>query len=219
MDKKAKTELPRHIIYDWNGTLSDDVQAAVNAVNMLLAERGLRTVDVARHREMFGFPVRDYYVALGFRLENEDWDLLARRFNDAFHSDPTSRLFRGTVRTLTRLAEANIGMSVLSACEQGMLDESLRRAGIRDFFAAVSGLRHRGADSKLENAAKLFARIAQPPETVWIIGDTDHDKEVADALGCRCLLLSAGYQTRERLTATGAPVLTDIAEVPDWFGV
>ena len=217
--KKSGDCRPRHIIWDWNGTLSDDVQAAVNAVNMLLRERGLPTVDVARHRATFGFPVRDYYVALGFKLENEDWELMARQFNDAFHSDPTAHLFRGTVETLTRLADAGITMSILSACEQSILDESVARAGIRQFFVAVSGLRHRSADSKIETARKHFAMLGLSPETTRMIGDTTHDKEVADAMACACLLISAGYQSRTRLLATGAPVLNDIAEVPELFGL
>jgi len=211
--------LPRHIIWDWNGTLNDDVRAAVNAVNLLLLERGLPSVDIARHRATFDFPVRDYYTALGFRLESEDWDLLARRFNEAFHADATSRLFPGTVPTLTRLAEAGVAMSVLSACEQTQLDAALERSGIRHFLVAVSGLRHRSADSKIATARAHFALVGAEPAHTWIVGDTTHDKEVADAIGCRCLLVGAGYQTRGRLMATGAPVLEGIADVAGYFGL
>ena len=211
--------VPRHIIWDWNGTLSDDAQAAVNAVNHLLAERALPTIDLARHREKFDFPVRDYYTALGFRLETEDWDALARRFNDAFHADPSARLFRGTVQTLTRLAAAGIAMSVLSACNETALTAALDRCGIREFFVAVSGLRHNSADSKLALAERHIAALALPPETIYIIGDTTHDAEVAEKHNCKCLLLSTGYQSRERLIGVGVPVLDCVDDVPKYFGL
>ena len=50
----------RHIIWDWNGTLLDDVDAALNAINRMLQARGLPTLGLTRYRDIFGFPVRDF---------------------------------------------------------------------------------------------------------------------------------------------------------------
>ena len=79
----------RHIVWDWNGTLLDDVQASVNTINQLLAVRSLPRTDASRYRELFGFPVRNYYTAIGFRLENENWDLLARTYHDIYLASAT----------------------------------------------------------------------------------------------------------------------------------
>ncbi len=208
----------RHIVWDWNGTLQDDVQAAVNGINRLLEERGLPTVDVDKHRDLFAFPVSNYYTALGFKLENENWPLLAKTFITAFLADESTTLFRGTVPTLTLLASHGIGMSILSASEQATLEQSLARHGIRQFFREVKGLDNHGAGSKLHMAEALFTTIGTPLDDVWLVGDTTHDKEVADAAGCNCILLASGYQSRERLQQCGCPVLDSVSDIPAFFG-
>ena len=45
------------------------------------------------------------------------------------------------------------------------------------------------------------------------IGDTDHDYEVASALGTSCILVESGYQARSRLDACGCPVLDSLSGV------
>lgn len=211
--------LPRHIVWDWNGTLQNDVQAAVNGINRLLEERGLPTVDVEKHRSLFSFPVSNYYTALGFKLEEEDWPLLSKTFITAFLSDESTTLFRGTVPTLTLLAAQGVGMSILSASEQSTLEQSLVNHGIQNFFTKVKGLDNHSAGSKLHMAEALFNAIGGPLNEVWLVGDTTHDKEVADAAGCNCILLASGYQSRERLIQCGCPVLDSVSDIPAFFGM
>jgi hypothetical protein len=43
---------PKHIIWDWNGTLQDDVVAAIAGINVLLEQRGMPLVDIKKHREL-----------------------------------------------------------------------------------------------------------------------------------------------------------------------
>ena len=141
---------PRHIVWDWNGTLQDDVQAAVNGINMLLRQRGMPQVTIEEHRGLFSFPVSKYYRELGFSLENENWDEMAGQFIRAFASDSSTRLFSGTVPTLTRLDAEGIPMSILSACQSDVLETALHDAGIRQFFKTVVGADNPGAGSKVE---------------------------------------------------------------------
>ena len=74
--------------------------------------------------------------------------------------------------------------------------------------------------SHQENTLKgLCDRILWLDEgEIRMIGDTGHDKEVADALGIRCLLVSSGYESSARLASRGAPVLRSVADVPEFFG-
>lgn len=213
------TALPRHIVWDWNGTLQDDVQAAVNGINLLLGQRGMAQVSIGRHRELFSFPVADYYRELGFVLEKENWDEMAHTFITAFAADSSARLFDGTVPALSRFEAAGVPMSILSACQRDVLEEALLSAGIRRFFHTVKGLGDPGAVSKIALAEELFATIDVPAGDVLLVGDTTHDKEVADAAGCRCVLLASGYQSRERLAACGCTVLDSVADVPAFLGI
>lgn len=211
--------MPAHIVWDWNGTLQDDVQAAVNGINVLLSQRDLPTVDVARHRDAFGFPVRDFYTALGFQLDREDWDAMAREFHHHFLNDRTPVLRPAARPTLEAFRRHGIGMSLLSASESTILEGLLARYGIREFFGNVRGLDNLHARSKLETGRELVGSLGIDPARIWFVGDTDHDWEVASALGARCLLLADGYQSAPRLARCGCPVLPGLGEVLPFFGL
>ena len=62
---------PQFCVWDWNGTLLDDVQVCVDTMNAMLEKRGLPLLDTARYREIFTFPVQEYYRAAGFVAQNE----------------------------------------------------------------------------------------------------------------------------------------------------
>lgn len=212
-------ERPLHLVWDWNGTLQDDVQAAVNGINALLLERQLPTVDLDRHRETFGFPVRNYYRALGFRLEQEDWEAMARQFHALFLADPSTTLRPAARPVLEAFRRHGIAMSLLSACEQSILENLLQTYGIREFFTQVRGLDNLHAHSKLETGRALLADLDVPAARICFVGDTDHDWEVASALGAACVLLAAGYQSPRRLARCGCPVLPSLDELPPFFGL
>jgi phosphoglycolate phosphatase len=209
----------QHVIWDWNGTLLDDTQAGVNAVNAMLLARGLPLLDVPAYRDIFGFPVKDFYRAAGFRLETEDWDAMAREFHDRFLADTTLRLHADAARALACLKAAGIGQSVLSASEQTILETMLADFGVTRFFAHVCGVDNLYGHSKLELGRSLLGRLGLPPGSVLLIGDSLHDHEVAAALNARCLLVAQGHQSRARLARSGAPVLDSLADLPAWLAI
>ena len=61
----------KHIIWDWNGILLDDGWLFVDVMNTILKHRGMNTITLEKYREIFGFPLKDYYIKLGFNLEKE----------------------------------------------------------------------------------------------------------------------------------------------------
>lgn len=206
-----------HIIWDWNGTLLDDTQAGVNAVNGMLAARGLPQIDVPYYRQVFGFPVSAFYRTIGFRLEAEDWDAMAREFHDRFLADTTLRLHPEAVRALECFRAAGVGQSILSASEQRILEDMLASFGVAQYFAGVFGVDNLYGHSKREIGRVLLRHFALDPATSLVIGDSLHDYEVAQDLGTSCLLVAQGHQSRARLAQTGAPVLDSLAEIPAWL--
>ena len=49
----------QHIIWDWNGTLLDDVELCADIMNNLLKTRSLSTITLEKYREIFIFPLKD----------------------------------------------------------------------------------------------------------------------------------------------------------------
>ena len=211
--------LYQHIIWDWNGTLLDDVQTSVNAINQLLTTRALPPTDIPSYRERFGFPVRQYYTAIGFCLEKENWDLLARTYHDLYLADTSIRLHPETVPVLRFCRDAGLGLSVLSASEQSILEQMLTAAGLTACFDFIHGVDNLHGHSKIETGHRLIRRIPCPAAQVLLVGDTLHDHEVATALGCHCVLISRGHQSHQRLLQAGCPVLDSLSELPQFLNV
>lgn len=204
----ARPQRAGHIIWDWNGTLLDDTQACVAAINRMLDRRGLPRTDLERYREVFGFPVQGYYVQLGFDLASEDWDGMAHEFHR--HYAETARpsgLRPGARDALDALRAAGQPMSILSACELGILRRMVGERGVDGFFDHIFGLGDLYAESKVDLGRRLLRHAGIEPESVLLVGDTVHDYEVAQALGCRAVLMAGGHQSVERLRRCGCPVL------------
>ena len=54
-----------HIIWDWNGTLLDDTEAALATLNIMIAERGGTPIGMPFYLDNFAFPVRPFYDRIG----------------------------------------------------------------------------------------------------------------------------------------------------------
>lgn len=207
-----------HLVWDWNGTLVDDAEACVASLNDLLRNHGFRQVTVEEYRRDFGFPVQDYYVRLGFDFDRHDWKRVADEYFEYYGiRERGAGLRKGALEMLAFLRKRNIPMSVLSASEMAVLERMVTERGIKGYFQGLYGLSNSFADSKVDIGRKLLAGLGCDPSSVLLVGDTIHDHEVASAMGCCCVLMCGGHQTRDRLESTGREVLSDIAELEEYL--
>jgi phosphoglycolate phosphatase len=214
----------RHVIWDFNGTLLDDVSCCIDVLSTLLVERALPRITAERYREEFGFPVRDFYVGLGFDFEREDFDSVSHTFIARYlEKIAGARAHAGAHDALRWVATRSLGQSVLSAMEHTMLANLLARYDLHQPMQYVRGLSDLRASSKVELGRALLADIDLPAEDVVVVGDTFHDFETATALGCRAVLVAHGHQTRARLERetrahTVRPIIVDsLPEAVAWI--
>lgn len=192
----------RHIIWDWNGTLLDDVDLVVEIMARILEEHALPPLTRERYLELFGFPVADYYRKLGFDFEKTPFHEVSDQFIGTYSRAVLGcDLHAGAVSLLRELQAAGFEQSVLSAAHEGSLREQLAHYGILDCFGRVYGLSNSHAAGKIARGRELLADSGISPEEAILVGDTDHDLEVGQALGVDVLLLSHGHQAPSRLEA------------------
>lgn len=205
---------PRAVIWDWNGTLLDDLKLCVQTINQLLARRNLPLVDTFFYREVFSFPVKDYYRRIGFDFEQEEFEVPALEFTDLYNAGINHcRLHSSAKKTIRHFHDLQIRQFVLSAMQHDLLEKTLTSKGIRQFFEKVAGLDDHFAVSKLEQGRRLLKEIDEDPREIFLIGDTIHDYEVATELGVGCILIADGHQSKERLQKTGVQVLDALEEL------
>ena len=192
------------VIWDFNGTILDDVGIGIDSINTLLARRSLPLIaDRAAYHALFRFPIIDYYADLG--LDVGDYDALAHEWVEQYMSRLSMAPLReGILQALDALRAAGYRQIILSATEQNQLNGQVDGLGIADYFEELLGTGDIYAASKIDRA--LVWRREHREELI-LIGDTDHDADTAKVLGARCVLLSGGHQSRERLEQLGCRVI------------
>jgi phosphoglycolate phosphatase len=128
-------------------------------------------------------------------------------------SVPGCGLHDNSIDVLRKFQQLGIRQFILSAMEQVELDKCVSRLQISDYFEHTSGLDNHYAASKIENGKRLIAGLQLDVAELILIGDTVHDFEVATALGCKCILIANGHQSKEVLQATGVLVLDRLGQL------
>ncbi|RYZ68224.1 MAG: HAD family hydrolase [Proteobacteria bacterium] len=192
----------KHVIWDWNGTLLDDLDHAISSANQFLDEHGLERLNRERHRKIFGFPIRQFYVDLGFDFARESFESLCERYGDRFMTGfEDLKLHPGMLELLGQIKAAGISQSILSASDQPSLDRLMEHYELTSYFDRTFGISDRLAHSKIERGRELISLSPHELSDTLMIGDTIHDWEVAQALGIDVLLVGHGHQCGTRLRA------------------
>lgn len=208
----------QYIVWDWNGTLLDDVAVCVQVMNGMLERRGIPPLSLERYREIFTFPVRGYYRAAGLDLEQEPFEKLAVEYITEYNRRALRcGLYPGAVEVLEELQAGGFNQIIASASERGALVEQVENCGAEAYFQAVLGVGDVLGVTKEGLAREYLREQSVPPQAVLFVGDTVHDWEVAQAMGCACVLIANGHQSRGRLGETGADVLDGIGRLPDYL--
>lgn len=206
--------MKKTIIWDFNGTLLNDMQVCIDCMNILLANRGLPLLEFERYREIFTFPVREYYQELGFDFAREPFDIPAHQFIDLYRENlHRAPLHRHSQSILSLFRERGFSQIILSAMEQNFLEETIADKGITGYFETVGGIRNHLGDGKLEMAAELLKGHELHKKDYVLIGDTVHDFEVARALGIRCVLVAIGHQSLRRLKQLDCIVVESLQDL------
>lgn len=207
-------EAYRHIIWDWNGTLLDDVDIVIDAMNKMLRRRDLPLLDIERYKNIFTFPVKDYYTQLGFNFNREPFEKLAFEFIKEFNSAKYRfRLYDCAVEVLKSVKRLGIGQSILSASQEQDLIDDVGRLNINDYFIRIAGLNDHYAISKVARGKGLLTDLSLKSDEVLLIGDTVHDYEVSQEIGCDCLLICNGHQSYKRISSCDTNIIETISDV------
>ncbi len=209
-----KIENYKHIIWDWNGTIINDVNLSMELINELLSARRLRMLNVEEYREIFTIPVKNYYAKLGFDFSKESFEIVGKEWMDGYERRKFEcGLYNGIIDLLNKINQLGIGQSILSAYSQHTLEEMVEHHGLKKYFTHVVGLDNIYAASKLHLGKDLMKWLGNGKGETLLIGDTEHDYEVAAEIGADCVLIANGHQSKEKLEKLGAMVIQSLSEL------
>jgi phosphoglycolate phosphatase-like HAD superfamily hydrolase/ADP-ribose pyrophosphatase YjhB (NUDIX family) len=193
----------KNIIFDWSGTLVDDLPAVLVASNAVFRQAGVPEMSEEEFRREFCLPFKRFYDRYVPHLSLKQ---LERWFHEAFQTA------RDQVTPIPRARE------FLEFC---------RARGVRTFVLSSVHPRHYAMQAaatgfgafidtpyvavwdKREQIGPLLTRHGLLPEETLFIGDMEHDIETAHHGGVRSCAVLTGYNGVARLRAARPDVIVE----------
>lgn len=203
-----------HVVWDWNGTLLDDLAVVIEAANVGLAEFEVGPLDEDLYRDHFTRPVRSFYDSLlGRSVTDEEWEKL----NHTFHVEYMARadqaaLTHDALEALDAVGRDPTRQSLLSMSPQSWLDDILARKELSHRFSLISGLSGSTGGLKAAHMEEHLAMLGLDPGTTVMIGDTPDDATAARHVGARVVLYDGGSHHLPVLQQADAPVAHSLVE-------
>src|SRR4051794_2620876 len=201
-----------HLVWDWNGTLLDDLSLVVSATNSAFASVGGPVVDAEEHRRQFRRPVAEYYAEVLQRaVDQAEFGRLDQIFHEAYRTGLTSCALAADATAA--IAAWPGSQSLLSMWFHDELVPTVHTYGLTPHFARVDGLRAAvGGGRKAEWLEKHLAELGLDGRHVVLIGDSLDDADAALSVGARCVLYTGGLSDPARLRTSGHPVADTLTE-------
>jgi phosphoglycolate phosphatase-like HAD superfamily hydrolase len=201
-----------HLVWDWNGTLLDDLSLVVSSTNHAFAAVGGPPVDADEHRSRFRRPVADFYAEiLGRAVDEEEFGRLDRIFHDAYRVGLTSMALAADAMTAIKSWPGS--QSLLSMWFHSELVPAVETYGLGGVFTRVDGLRTEvGGHLKAGHLARHLDELGVPGHRAVLIGDSLDDAAAADSVGGAVVLYTGGFTHPDRLRASGRPVADTLVE-------
>lgn len=187
------------------------MDACVEAMDHMLAKRRMRGITKETYKALFGFPVIEYYKKLGFNFDTETFEEVSVEFIAEYKKRVVnSTLHNNVIEILDYCRAQNYKQIIISAMEQTMLEKQVSDQGIKDYFFDIKGLNDILAKGKAYMAEEYVSKNKLDPAKILFIGDTLHDAEVAETIGCNLALVSHGHHSFKRLSVNGFKVFPDL---------
>ena len=204
----------KYVIWDFNGTILDDRNLCHELLNELLKSEGSDLITYQKYLEVFGFPIKDYYMKAGIKFKNRSFKEMSEWFIENYQ--PLSlnlSLYEGVIETLKRLKEMNIKNICLSASKKDNLKEQLEHYKIIEYFDAVLGTNNIAALGKKEVGRIYLNENKIKGEECLLIGDTLADYFLAKELKIMPVIFTNGHQSKKRLSSLDAVSINNIEDL------
>ena len=182
----------RSVVFDWSGTLCDDLGAVYEASMSVLEALGRPRMSLQRYRWEFDLPYMKFYRRLGVRAPQAKIDA---HFRLALDEAPRPRLFRGIRPVLESLGRSRVRMALMTTALPDKVAADVDRLRLRQFFVAVRS----GVVDKTREFGDFLQETGFDPEATLSVGDMTHDIEAGRTAGVHTAAVTWGYQPRERL--------------------
>lgn len=203
----------RNIIFDWSGTLVDDLPAVWEASNYVLTQAGREEMSLEQFRAEFCLPFKIFY-------DRHTPDVPMAQLEEWFHGR-----FRQVQSSVCALPHSQ---KFLEFCRQHKIRTFLLSTVAPDHFAVqeqATGFGkyldrpYVGVWDKRQKIHDIIKENQLTPEETLFIGDMQHDIETAKHGGIHSCAVLTGYNTLTQLRSAAPDVIVEhLGELQDTLG-
>ena len=203
------------VVWDFNGTIVNDVELCYEIETKMLQERHMQTYTLEQYRDTFCFPVIEYYYKMGYTFEEESYEDISVEFNQLYDEGfPSLKVMDDFIETIESFQENGMENVIISASRQDKLLEQCQQLGISSYFTKILGTDNLLGSSKVEIAKQFMKEHHVLPGVCMFIGDSSQDVETATAMGIRNIhLVARGHQSKKVLCASFKDVHDALKEI------
>jgi phosphoglycolate phosphatase-like HAD superfamily hydrolase/ADP-ribose pyrophosphatase YjhB (NUDIX family) len=193
----------RNIIFDWSGTLVDDLPAVWNATNHVFTQAGVPEITLDYFRAEFRLPFAHFYDAHVPHISLEQLEFW-------FHSR-----FREVQDLVTELPHARAFLEFCRARKirtlllSSVTEEHWRNQADKVGFTSFIDHPYTGVHDKREKIHAMLELHGLNPDETLFIGDMQHDIETARHGGVHSCAVLTGYNRLEQLRASNPDVIVE----------
>jgi len=209
------------LIFDWDGTLADSAAMIVGSMQAAIHDLGLPPRSDASIRELIGLGMNDVLTRLYPELELAGLRALLESYRGKWLGGGFAEapLFAGALAALEALHGQGFRIAIATGKSRRGLDRSLaHHAELRRLLC-----HSRTADETASKPDPLMLRELLEveelrPHEALMVGDTEYDMAMAQAIGMPGVGVICGVHHGERLLQYGAGALLEtVAELPEWL--
>lgn len=208
------------LVFDWDGTLADSAAMIVSTMRSAITALGLPPREDAAIAELIGLGLDDGLRRLYPQFDPQEVKRLIFAYRERAPTNAyRAPLFAGALETVRRLKGQGYRLAVATGKSRVGLDRSfVEHPDIAPLFELT-----RCADETADKPDPLMLReilaaTGVPVQRALMIGDTEYDAAMAQAIGMPMLGVACGVHEPGRLLRNGAlAVLADARAIPDWL--
>jgi phosphoglycolate phosphatase-like HAD superfamily hydrolase/ADP-ribose pyrophosphatase YjhB (NUDIX family) len=193
----------RNIIFDWSGTLVDDLPAVWRASNFVLVQAGLAELSLERFRSEFCLPFKRFYDRF---LPHVSMEQLETWFHSHFRTVQDSVVPLPHAREFLEFCRAQqLRTFVLSSVHPEHFTLQVKATGFGEFIDGP----YVGVWDKRARIHEILEENRLAPEETLFIGDMQHDIETAKHGGVFSCAVLTGYQSLEQLRVSNPDLIVE----------
>ncbi len=197
------------ILFDLDGTLTDNGEGITNAVAYALRKFGITPPPREELNKFVGPPLRDCFVR--WYVSEEQGDLAVEYYREYFrpHGIFENVVYDGVPQMLAALKEAGYTLAIATSKPEIFAKKIAEHFDLAKYFTVIAGSDLEGTRIKKADVIRYCLELLGKPDRVLMVGDREHDILGATAVGLPAVGVTYGYGSREELEKAQAAYIID----------